>query len=340
MRPVPFALCLGVFLSAPAIGVAQPAPAKASTDALTDQARELHVKGAGLYDQGQYDKAEAAFLAAWALKKHYQIAANLGACEVKLGKYRDAAEHLAFFLREQPQGGNQDERQRTRALFDEVRPKVGAVTIKVDMPGTIVTVDGREVGTAPLPAEVYVEPGRRTIEAVRAGDPGARAVVDVGAGETREVTLALKKKDGPPPPLPPSGPTSSLTPQGGPKTAVLVTGGAVTGVALVLGAAFAAVSNGKASSAASMNETLVRTGGPRACMTAGPAAGCADLVGVLKDRATFAGAALSSFVGAGAVGAATAIYALAALSSATRANVRATPVVTGQGAGLILHGVW
>src|SRR5262245_39603845 len=44
--------------------------------------------------------AYQSFLAAWKLKQHYQIAANLGRAELMLKKYRDAAEHMAFFLRE------------------------------------------------------------------------------------------------------------------------------------------------------------------------------------------------------------------------------------------------
>src|SRR6185437_10486880 len=122
MRSAIFATCLAVSVCATAGAVAQPStppPAGPKSDARTDQARELHIKGVALYEQGQFDKAEAAFLAAWALKKHYQIASNLGACEMKLGRFRDAAEHLAFFLREQPSTGNPEDRKRTQALFDE-----------------------------------------------------------------------------------------------------------------------------------------------------------------------------------------------------------------------------
>jgi hypothetical protein len=330
MRPAPFALCFVAFLSAPAIGVAQPAPTKASTDALTDQARELHVKGAGLYDQGQYDKAEAAFLAAWALKKHHQIAANLGACEVKLGKYRDAAEHLAFFLREQPQSGNQDERQRTQALFDQVRPKVGAVTIKVDMPGTIVTVDGHEVGTSPLPAEVYVEPGRRTIEAVRAGDPGARATVDVGAGETREVTLALKRVPDVPPVERPS-PTP-----GGPNAKILIAGGSVTGAALVTGVVLAVLAQRKGTDADTLLARVPTSVGSDPCQTNV----CSTINDDRRAHDALAKGTIGALVGAGAIGGTTLAYALLARRLSSRHGTTVAPVVGTHVGGVAVLGAW
>jgi len=327
MRIARFALCLVVFLSVPGIGVAQSAPAKASTDALTDQARELHVKGAALYDQGQYDKAEAAFLAAWALKKHYQIAANLGACEVKLGKYRDAAEHLAFFLREQPPSRNKDERQRAQALFDEVRPKVGTLTIKIDVPGTIVTVDGHEVGTAPLPAEVYVEPGRHTIDAVRAADPGASVTVSVGAGEAREVTLALNKKEALPPP--PRVEKRPLWP--------VIAAGGVAVVALGVGAGLTVAANGKAGDSAALRANV----GPAGCASASAAntADCSSVVKDLQSQGTFAKGAAGALVSGGALAVATAGLAAWAMAVPV-AKVRIMPAVGTNNASVVVIGAW
>ena len=54
------------------------------------------MKAAGKKD---WTAAHAAFLEAWKLNEHYQIAANLGSMEIKLGRFRDAAEHLAIYLR-------------------------------------------------------------------------------------------------------------------------------------------------------------------------------------------------------------------------------------------------
>src|SRR5262245_11666729 len=80
-------------------GAAESLP-RAGVDAGTEKARELHAQGDRLYERGEYARAHTAYVAAWSLKKHYQIAGNLGDCEVRIGKYRDAAEHLSYFIRE------------------------------------------------------------------------------------------------------------------------------------------------------------------------------------------------------------------------------------------------
>src|SRR4051812_35204786 len=58
---------------------------------------EAGVKAA---EQGDTARAYTLLVKAWSLKRHFQVAANLGLTELDLGKHRDAAEHLAYFLRE------------------------------------------------------------------------------------------------------------------------------------------------------------------------------------------------------------------------------------------------
>src|SRR5688572_17441641 len=72
----------------------------AAEDASTNatKAEELSRKGRELFVAQDYAGAYEAQLAAWQLKKSFDIAANLGQVELKLAKHRDAAEHLAYAL--------------------------------------------------------------------------------------------------------------------------------------------------------------------------------------------------------------------------------------------------
>ncbi|HTE17232.1 MAG TPA: hypothetical protein VK689_02495, partial [Armatimonadota bacterium] len=117
------------------------------------------MQGTELYAGQKWQEAEEAFLGAWAIRKTYDIAANLGHAEHKLGKWRNAAEHFAFALRNWPFAGKPEPRELARQRFEEVRAKVGAVTIEVSVAGAEVAIDGKTVGVSPLPAEAYVEPG-------------------------------------------------------------------------------------------------------------------------------------------------------------------------------------
>ena len=69
---------------------------------MTDKARQLYEEGLASIQKQKWLEARASLLAAWALNKHWQIAANLAGCELELGKFRDAAEHAAYYLKNSP----------------------------------------------------------------------------------------------------------------------------------------------------------------------------------------------------------------------------------------------
>ena len=76
-----------------------PPPLSPEQDA---EATRLYDEGRKLAKTDQWIKARDAFLRAWHLKPHWQIAAALGRAELKAGLHRDAAEHLTASLRDAP----------------------------------------------------------------------------------------------------------------------------------------------------------------------------------------------------------------------------------------------
>jgi tetratricopeptide (TPR) repeat protein len=138
-----FLLCLAASTMIPTRGAAQPkgpaAPAPTTVVAATDRARALHIEGARLFELGKYDQAYVAFLAAWALKKHPQIAGNLGDCEMKLGKYRDAAEHYAFAAQDPKPEAKGIAQERLK----EAQIKIGTLVVATNPGGAEVLLDGK-----------------------------------------------------------------------------------------------------------------------------------------------------------------------------------------------------
>jgi hypothetical protein len=297
------------------------------------------------YSEKKWTEAEADFLAAWTLNPTYDVAANLGHTQYRLGKYRDAAEHLAFALRTWPLIGKPEPRTLAQERLAEVRKLVGVLKVTTDVPGAEVVLDGRVVGRSPLLNELFVDSGIHAVEARLAGYEVARTSADVAKGIFKDVTLALVKKSAPPPPPPPPSASSSagtINPPpapGGPSKPIVIAGGAGAGAALVAGVVFAVISNGKAGDAATNHQELVKAGGSRVC--AGQAGtDCLTLQGLWKDKDTFASASLWSFVGAGALGVGTLVYALAAPRAAATTGVRVAPIVSAQGGGLMLGAEW
>jgi hypothetical protein len=349
---LPVLLAAAFGLSAPAFS--QPKPAGADD---TQQADEHFHKGKELMASGRVKEAREEYLTAFRLRRSYDVAGNLGSAELTLGFPRDAAEHLLFALHHYAASGTTAAQLETaKQRFAEAERQVGRLKVSVSMNGADVLVDGTVVGRAPLDEDVFVEPGERTVEARLAGYEPAKQTIKSGKGTAQLVSLKLTIADPPPvpsasavplasasasasPPPVPSGSTAPIVPvgAGGPSKPVLITGGVVTGLAVVAGVVFTVLANGKATDAATKGGEVLKSGGAEAC---GSAPGCTELHGLLVDRGTFSDAALWTFVGAGVLGVGTAVYALAAPRTMSKTGLRAAPMISASGGGIVLGGAW
>ncbi len=148
------------------------------------ESKRLYAKGIAAQQAGDQKTALAAFAAAWKLRPHYKIAANLGAVESELGLHREAAAHLdaaiALYREGEKTGGTVDQNK-----LDTLEAMRKAATRYVVSFSAIATFDGQVVGGGELfvddvslgPNELgkvyYLLPGERTI-VVRA--PGVASV--------------------------------------------------------------------------------------------------------------------------------------------------------------------
>jgi hypothetical protein len=107
--------------------------------------------------------------------------------------YRDAAEHLAYFLRNQP--GGWPPAEPAKKMYADAVAKTGSIQVTVDMTEAEVVVDGAVVGKAPLADPVFVEPGRHEVEA-RLGARLSAVEVDCAVGAPKTVSLALAPDGG------------------------------------------------------------------------------------------------------------------------------------------------
>jgi hypothetical protein len=306
MRSICVSLVLVSALATMTATVGHAAPPPGKSDVATDKARELHIEADALYAQGQYARARVSYLAAWALKKHWQIAGSLGDTEVKLGLYRDAAEHLAYYMRLSP---NQPPSPEAQKLFREACSRIGTLLITVDVSGAEVAVDGKVVGNAPLEDPVFVEPGHHTIEA-RLSAKLVTADLDIAGGGKRTVPIALTA-------------TAERT---GPSVPVIVTGAAVAGVALAAGIGFLVGAGSKGSSAQSEAAAIAASG--HTCVAgASYDARCDGLHSTAATGDTMNRAGIGLLMGAGIVAAGTVVYSLVPRAGATAPRTGTVHVV-------------
>jgi hypothetical protein len=299
--------------------------------------------GNQLYAEKKWAEAEAAFVAAWELNPTYDVAANPGHTQYRLGKYREAAEHLSFALRTWPLIGAQEPRKLAQERLAEVRAFVGSLKIQSEAEHADIFVDGKLVGRTPLDHEVFVDPGARKLEARHElhGTEMLLVKAEKGSTQTVRVTLGLEARrpsrvDTPSGADAPLAPPSKDRPRVGANTAIVIAGAGVSGAALVTGVVFTVLANGKASAARERNSALVKAKGPEVCAQPGA---CDEVLSALQDWTKFKNGALWSFVGAGTLGLATGIYALAAKRT-PKAGLRAAPMVTASGGGVVVGGAW
>jgi hypothetical protein len=231
---------------------------------------------------------------------------------------------------------------------------VGALQLNVEPAGAEVLVDGASVGKAPLAGEVFVEPGKRAIEARLDGYTTAKATVDIAAGASREVPLRLVKSEVSSEKAAGSSPANAASSnavdagkgrghepgESGPHKGLII-GGIATSAALVTaGIVFTVVSNANAADAKEQRAMFVAENVFDPCSMDASTARCEEFTSTLGATERFGNLAIWSFVLGGLVGAGTATYAIVAPRSKSASSMTLAPTVAANGGGLVIAGRW
>jgi len=325
---------LAMGLTSAGLGMAQP------TADPNRRATELYKKGNELYDKAKFADAETMYRAAFELRQSFEIAGNLGDVEMIQGKPREAAEHLAFALREFPPSGKPAQKEALKKRLREAAALIGTVKVTVNMPDAEVVLDGKTIGKSPIEQEFYVDRGQHVLEARIAGHEPAKETITATSGSTHDVSLTLKKIE---PPKPPPKPVVRGPEAGGgdapKKNVILIIGGAMVSVAAVAtGVGLTVAANGKADDALSIRNGLQVRNAP-SCNV--PSTECADLHAALSDKDFYSNTAVVAYVIGGLAAAGTVAYAFWPEPESRKSTVvRPVPVVTGREAGLWLTGTF
>jgi hypothetical protein len=238
---------------------------------------------------GKWDEARALLGRAFRLKKSWRVAGDLGAAEVGGGQFRDAAEHVYFALGNAPADLPDPDRKVLDGLFAQATSKVGALTFKVHPQNAEVFVNGVSVGKAPLEDPVFVDPGTVEVEVKGDGFTAIRTQRAVAAGTEEAFDLTLHRSGHFDAPAPPPTPVDSVL--SAVDLPIVIGGAAGTGVGIILGAALAITSDLKASKSHALEQPTATCG-----------ATCASQFSSLQtQKVNFAGGAMWSFIGAGAL---------------------------------------
>ena len=323
------ALLAGALALTPALLHADELPASGlDADASVKQADEHFRKANELYKDEKWAEAEVEFQAAWAIRRTYDTAANMGHTEFHLGKFRDAAEHLKFAVDNWPPTGKPEPLQLAQAKLGEAEKEVAALTLTVNPAGAAVSVDGKK--TEVLGKVLYLEPGKHTIGASLEGYIEKTESVDAEKGGSKTLALELQPAKA-----------------GGPKTAVLIGGAALAVVGVGIGIGLLVASSGKKNDGVDATDALVKTRGSQPCHgTYQGSSECLDIQSTFESSDSLRTGSTIAFIAGGAFAAGTLVYYLvtrkssAPVAASAGSWLRVAPAVGRGQDGLVLSGTW
>jgi tetratricopeptide (TPR) repeat protein len=259
----------------------------ADVDSTNERVRSLFRDGNAQMVAGDYEKAHGTLLQAWNLRQSSDVAAALGQVEFAMHRFREAAEHLQWSLDHFPPVESEKVLRATRALFEQAKQAVAQLRISSKPEGVSILIDGNVVGTTPMPASVFVEPGQHQVEARARWIQDARLIA-TDPGKDYEIDFVIKQVEpssaGASSPKPAadasqkyaeSQPVLRARSASSDRSAVpLIVGGVVFAVGFGVGIALIASSNSSYNEA----KALRRQVGPAGCVNTAYSQGlCADL---------------------------------------------------------------
>jgi len=306
---------------------AQPAPAKSATPPIApsatvaDEARKLFEEGTAELNAGRYAEAAVKLRAAWAKKKSYDVAGNLGTALIQLGKDAEAAKLLSYAVSNFPAGGSPKEKKWVEETFAAVRKSVVMVRVRVTVEGADVFVNGEAIGKSPVTDDTYAMPGVIVVVANKEGFEDARLELKGDKGGDVDAALTMKAKGTPP----------VVTEW--PRWPAFV-GAGVAAVAVGAGVGFAVSAGDNAGAADKKLAEIRKTSGAGPCPETPATGACRDLADLNRAHDQMRNVSAGFFIGAGILALGTAGYAV----WATRTPVQATVGVGPRGAAFVVQG--
>jgi tetratricopeptide (TPR) repeat protein len=178
--------------AAPAPADSQPAKAPEDPEKAMAEAKSRYKAGLSLYDDGAYEAARVQFERAYQLAPSYKILYNIGLVYKQLNEFVGSLRALTRYLKEGGAEVPDDRKAEVQKMVDSLKTIIATATVRVTPPGADITVDDENVGKAPLPEPLWLNPGRRKIGAKIEGRLPENRVITVASGDAVNVDLELK----------------------------------------------------------------------------------------------------------------------------------------------------
>ncbi len=189
-------------LDPPSADVAEP-PATEEPDAEeSSRVAEAQVefeRGVALFESGDLAEALAAFLRAYEIEPHSHLFYNIGVVQLEMGDHAAATRSLRRYLDESGDTVSARRRSEVEKHLDALSRRVARLTVRSNVDGAQVMIDGEVVGTSPLRDPIVLNPGTRRVHVSAPGYAASSQAIILAGGQDRVVEAELELQQPPPP---------------------------------------------------------------------------------------------------------------------------------------------
>lgn len=156
------------------------------------EAGERYARGLALYGDGEFLLALVEFERAYQLSGNYKVLYNIGQVRIQLGRYAKAKEALEQFLKE---GGSTVSSERIQAVNKDLTAlaeRTASLNVATTEEGADISLDGKVIGTSPLPAPVIVDAGEHNLVVHKSGFYDSAQSLTLAGHDQLELKVELK----------------------------------------------------------------------------------------------------------------------------------------------------
>lgn len=165
-------------------------PARAQSDAAVREARAHFERGLEFFNEGRHDAALAEFTRAYELAPAPPVLYNIARVQEALGHAVEAADAYDQYLRESADMPASRRAEVQRAL-ERQRARVAHLTVRTNVEGATVSIDGVDVATTPLAEPLRLSAGDHTVGVRAAGYDSTRRAIRLAGGDRQTMALEL-----------------------------------------------------------------------------------------------------------------------------------------------------
>jgi hypothetical protein len=166
--------------------------ASAQNDPVFDEARRSFESGVEHLERGDAAAAIERFERSLALRESLAALYNLGLAYRKAGRIKDGLLTFERFLDKASQQSHTHGVDHAKLLADELRGKVGRISLAVSGGADSVKLDGNAIGDGDGRYGLVLDPGSHVVEASRGANEPERVQVELEPGANIEVAVEIQ----------------------------------------------------------------------------------------------------------------------------------------------------